>query len=167
MLIPPPPLFSFSSVKQKDLERQNNSSSLDFQSTNPSTISGQVLISNNRDLRPYWNEQGTEWKLRSPAHELFQDLVAINPVFISHIQGKRAASYRREGQNRRKTQGISDSSSSQTSEDGKNSHPYTIYTDVRAGKDVNEHRDEKPKKLQYGARTDLCKLLCVSWGYAL
>src|SRR6266480_5004787 len=65
---PPPPPKKGSSMhgslvssKKRILKGGNNSSAPDTQPTNSSAILDQGSTSNDRDLRPYWNEQVAEW----------------------------------------------------------------------------------------------------------
>src|ERR1044072_3975837 len=52
---------SLVSSKKRILNDRNNSSDPDTQPTNSSAILDQESTSNDRDLRPYWNEQVAKW----------------------------------------------------------------------------------------------------------
>ncbi|RIA98580.1 hypothetical protein C1645_812644 [Glomus cerebriforme] len=107
---PPPPPKKGSSThgslvsnKKRILNGRNNSSAPDTQPTDSSAISNQGSTSNDRDLRPYWNGQVTEWsrKLWLPIvtdsaalPSTSSNILAINTVFICQMQGRRAAMHR-------------------------------------------------------------------------
>ncbi|KAG9305963.1 hypothetical protein G9A89_016616 [Geosiphon pyriformis] len=100
---------------------------------------------------------------------------------LSAASKEEGACHRRERQNRLKAQGKNDSSSSQTSEDGRYSQAYTINQGVfepsskaaleavarldessHIGKDANEHEDEKlPKAAISGERKFMRTVVCL------
>ncbi|KAG9304532.1 hypothetical protein G9A89_020096, partial [Geosiphon pyriformis] len=150
-------IHNFTAITFTPVSSIQNKKRISSDKSNSSAIPGQVSILKDRDLRPYWNKQATEFVLFDK-HELLQDTLPIN---TSYLLSTRASEQAKSARVKRQ-QLIANFG------DGRYSQLYTINQGVLepSSKATLEAVQEKTlmntktrnaKKLQYGTSESLLR----------